>query len=67
MTTYDKTASCVVDNFTLNHPTREYVTVLTNLASIRLFFPDCEKALKDNTYVIGLQKTQNAFEHNRSK
>jgi len=48
MTTDDKTASCEGENFKFNHPTREYVTGLTNLADISLFFPFCEKALKDN-------------------
>jgi len=37
MTTDDKTASCEGVNFTLNHPTREYVTGLTSLADISLF------------------------------
>jgi len=48
MTTDDKTALCEGEGFTLNHPTREYVTGLRSLADISLFFPYCEKALKDN-------------------
>jgi hypothetical protein len=64
MATDDMTASCEGENFTLNYPTREYVTGLTSLADIGPFFPYCEKALKENKYVIGLHKTQNALEHN---
>jgi hypothetical protein len=64
MSNDDKKASCEGENFTLNHPTRKYVTGLTSLADISLSSPYCEKALKDNKWAIGLQKTQNTLEHN---
>jgi len=48
MTTDEKTALCEGESFTLHHPTGEYVTGLRNLADISLFFPHCEKTLKDN-------------------
>jgi hypothetical protein len=63
VTTDNKTASCEGENFTLKHPTREYVTGLTSLADISLLSTYCEKALRYNNKVVGVYKTQYDFEH----